>query len=333
MIVVHPRFDRVWPYAVDHFVTLIRTAGDQVDLIRVPPGDTRLLSQVVPEPRGTERLISLGMPATLKCLGVFPALKEFVYEGPTGQPFPSKMRQVLNDMGISLYEHTTEGMWGESVAEFAIGLMICGLRRIPQLHSAITHLTADWKYEPAEDGDRRRGLQFGDDDRFVNGTVRGKRVRIVGAGNIGGRIARFASALGAEVAVWDPFASEPCFHLAGARKEWHLRCLVRDCDIFVPALPLTKDTYGIITSEYIDLLPRGCLVVMVTRASICDMQALRRRIVADELALAADVFDVEPLTKNDPLVGRHNVIHTPHIAGRTRDANEQYALAIVSQFR
>jgi phosphoglycerate dehydrogenase-like enzyme len=71
---------------------------------------------------------------------------------------------------------------------------------------------------------------------------------------------------------------------------------------------------------------------MATRANICDFKAVRRRVLADELALAADVFDVEPLALNDPLLGRHNVVHTPHSAGRTRQANEQFAARIAEQF-
>jgi len=66
---------------------------------------------------------------------------------------------------------------------------------------------------------------------------------------------------------------------------------------------------------------------------ICDMPTLRRRVLADELALAADVFDVEPLPLDDPLLGRHNVVHTPHLAGRTRDSNHQWAEALTTQFR
>jgi len=128
------------------------------------------------------------------------------------------------------------------------------------------------------------------------------------------------------------FAHEPCIHLAGARKEWHLSRLVEDADIFAPMVPLTNSTKGMVTAEMIDKLPRGCLVVLVTRANICDMAAVRRRVLADELALAADVFDVEPLPLNDPLLGRHNVVHTPHIAGRTRHANERFAEKLAEQF-
>ncbi len=139
--------------------------------------------------------------------------------------------------------------------------------------------------------------------------------------------------LGADVAAWDPFAAEPHFHRAGARREWHLDELMKDAEIFAPMLPLTPQTHGIVTAAHIQSLPQGCLVVLVTRAMICDMPMLRRRVLADELALAADVFDVEPLPLDDPLLGRDNVVHTPHNAGRTIHANQQWAEELAAQFR
>ena len=69
---------------------------------------------------------------------------------------------------------------------------------------------------------------------------------------------------------------------------------------------------------------RQCdMIVLVARARICDTDAIRKRVLNDEVTLAADVHDIEPLPLDDPLVGRHNVIHTPHIAGRTMDAKKQ----------
>jgi phosphoglycerate dehydrogenase-like enzyme len=62
------------------------------------------------------------------------------------------------------------------------------------------------------------------------------------------------------------------------------------------------------------------------------MAALRDRILADELAGAFDVYDVEPLPPDDPLRGRANVVHTPHIAGRTRAANWRVADVIADGF-
>jgi len=62
------------------------------------------------------------------------------------------------------------------------------------------------------------------------------------------------------------------------------------------------------------------------------MEAVRQRVLSDEIALAADVFDIEPLPLDDPLLGRHNVVHTPHRAGRTIDANREWVEVLAAQF-
>jgi phosphoglycerate dehydrogenase-like enzyme len=191
-----------------------------------------------------------------------------------------------------------------------------------------------WDYAP-DGGDRayaHRGAQFGDDDRFASGTVAGKRVRIVGAGNIASRYASFCAALGADVAAYDPFAAEPAFHRAGARREWYLDRLVADAEIFAPLVPLMPATRGLVTAAHIDALPHGCLIIWATRAGVTDTAAVRRRVLADEVSLAADVFDVEPVPAGDPLLGRPNVVHTPHNAGRTRHANAEWARQLAAQF-
>ena len=192
-----------------------------------------------------------------------------------------------------------------------------------------------WNYEP-EGGigqPEKRGIQYCDTLHFTSGTLEGKRVRIVGAGNIGSRYASFAHFMGAEVAVWDPYATEPSFHRSGARREYHLEKLLEDAEIFAPMLPLTESTRGLIPKEHIQRLPKGCLVVLATRANICDFATIRQRVLSDELSLAADVFDTEPLELSDPLLGRHNVVHTPHMAGRTKEANFQFAQMLINFFQ
>lgn len=81
------------------------------------------------------------------------------------------------------------------MAEYALALTLSGLRRIPQLHQAMQSDLRVWDYSPGG-GDRpfaHRGAQFGDDDRFTSGTIAGKRVRVIGAGNIGSRYASFCA--------------------------------------------------------------------------------------------------------------------------------------------
>ena len=78
--------------------------------------------------------------------------------------------------------------------------------------------------------------------------------------------------------------------------------------------------------------PRCALLFSIAMASATSA-ALRRRVLADQLSLAADVWDVEPLPLDDPLLGRHNVVHTPHNAGRTIDANKEWAERLAVQFK
>jgi phosphoglycerate dehydrogenase-like enzyme len=279
------------------------------------------------------RLATLGVPVKEGCIDRLTGLKEAVFEWAYHSEDSEGVKRKIAERGITVYHQPTEGFWGESVSEFGLALTLCGLRRIPQTHHQILTDLSPWDYSNPNGGEPGgRGHQYGDDSRFTNGTIEGKRIRIVGAGNIASRYASFVHFLGADVAAWDPFASEPCFHRAGSRKEWRLDRLVKDAEIFVPMVPLTDSTRGIVKREHIYALPKGCLVVMVTRANICDMAAVRERVLADEIALAADVFDIEPLPLDDPLLGRDNVVHTPHNAGRTRQANERWAEKLAEQF-
>ena len=334
LIVIHPEFESHWPFVAEHFLSLWQRQG-KTELVRLTREDGRRLGEVYAYPQQVYRLASLGAPVTMSCLESFTALKEATFPASYGpSQLPENCRAYLQQRGVKLYDHPSEGFWGQSVAEFGLALTICGLRHITQsAHEMITSQEPWERYKAFRNqGPGQNGSQSSDDLRFTHGTVAGKRVRIVGAGNIGSRYASFVRMLGAEVAVWDPFASEPAFHRTGARREWHLEQLLQDAEIFAPMLPLTPQTRNLITTAHIDSLPQGCLVVLVTRAAICDMAAVRRRVLADELSLAADVFDVEPLPLDDPLLGRANVVHTPHLAGRTVDANRAWVEALANQF-
>ncbi|MFB9277676.1 NAD(P)-dependent oxidoreductase [Cohnella cellulosilytica] len=334
VIVVHPNFEATWPWVADHLHALWQAQGP-VEFIRLSPGDERTLGEIVTKPDEVTRLVSLVVPVTAECLQSFAQLREAaIIAGPYQVRMPEELAQLLKEAGVKAYTQLSEGFWGQSVSEFGLALTLCGLRRIPQTYREMIGSLAPWDYDP-EGGVGRphsRGEQFGDDANFTNGTVAGKRIRIVGAGNIASRYASFVNMLGADVAAWDPYATEPSFHRAGTRREHYLEQLMKDAEIFVPMVPLTEKTEGLITAEHINALPKGCLVVLVTRAGICDMDAIRRRVLNDEISLAADVFDVEPLELDDPLLGRHNVVHTPHNAGRTIEANYSWAEKLAEQF-
>jgi phosphoglycerate dehydrogenase-like enzyme len=283
-------------------------------------------------PPDTERLLLLTLDVDIDLdLAKLPRLRELGTVEPPGEA----IRLALSEHGVDVYAPRNEGYWGQSVAEFALGLTIGALRRIPQTARAMIDSLDSWSYRPAEGMGRpgARAVQFGDDGAFVNGTVCGKRVRVIGMGNVGARFASFCAALGADVAAWSASAPDPVFHRSGARRVFRLPELIADAQILAPMLPLVPGTEGFVTEELVDSLLQGSLLVLVTRAQVVHMPAVRRRVLADEIALAADVFDVEPVPLDDPLLGRHNVVHTPHNAGRTIDANRALVDALLEQFR
>jgi phosphoglycerate dehydrogenase-like enzyme len=330
LIAVAPPFDAQFPFAAEFLHDLWRARGYGPTSSASPLGDTRKLGDLDVDAAGITRVVALGIAVAASCTEPFVSVREALFV-PELEPavLAAWSRRLL-----SVHHAPSDRYWGQSVAEFALALTLCGLRRIPQTYSAMITDSDAWRYEPPPDEGvpGGRGLLFGDDPRFVNGTAEHKRVRIAGFGEAGMRYARMLVALGADVAAWDPFVDDARFIEAGVQRVASLDALVHDADVMVPMLPLTQATRSIVTGDHISHLPHGALVVMAARAMVCDMTAMRARVLADELALAADVFDVEPLPLDDPLLGRHNVVHTPHNAGRTIDANRRWAELVDDQF-
>jgi phosphoglycerate dehydrogenase-like enzyme len=127
----------------------------------------------------------------------------------------------------------------------------------------------------------------------------------------------------------DPFASDARFE--GIRRV-DMDALVEQAEMVFITVPPTPSARYLLNRSRIERLRRGAWVVIVTRAHAVEMPALRERILAGELGGAFDVYDLEPLPEDDPLRDRRNVVHTPHIAGRTRDANLRVADILGEEF-
>jgi phosphoglycerate dehydrogenase-like enzyme len=331
-IVVDESFEQHWSFSAERAAA--RWRASRLHFERLQAADARALAELQ-LPADLTRLLVLSFDRDTslddEALERWPGLEEAAF---SIAPDPETTER-LQRRGVQVYVPRNEGFWGQSVAEFALGLTIAGLRRIPQTYHSMMTSHQVWQYlpEPGHGRPGRRAAQFGDDPAFASGTIAGKRVRVVGLGNIGSRYASFCSMLGADVAGWAATAPDPVFHRSGARREFRLEELVADAEIFAPMVPHLPATEGLISADLVDALPVGCLVVCVTRMQVIDAKALRRRVLADEIALATDVFDIEPLPLDDPLLGRHNVVHTPHNAGRTIDANHAFADELLDQFR
>jgi phosphoglycerate dehydrogenase-like enzyme len=227
---------------------------------------------------------------------------------------------ALAARGIPIIDVTRA--WAPSVAECALALALDALRRIPRWHCRMTHGERLWDFPYA---------QFCDAPEFVNGELGTKQVGVIGLGAIGSRVARWCVALGSTVRGFDPFVPEATVRGWGVEPVAMDR-LVDATEVLFVLVPPTPSAKHLLNRERIGRLRKGALVVAATRAHAIDMAAMRERILADELAGAFDVYDVEPLPPDDPLRGRANVVHTPHIAGRTRDANWRVADLIADDF-
>lgn len=331
-IVVDPLFEDVWPFAADHLRHLWER-NSPLEFIRLKAQRETTLTDAISDPSDITQLVSLGVRVEDEHLSAFSNLEEALVMTTSMYSVDEAIAVALTDRGVTVHDHTDEGFWSVSVSEFGLALTINALRKLPQKYRAMVGSHDPWDLEQLDNElPEARGHQFADDPEFVHGTVASKRVRIAGIGNIGSRYASIADFLGADVAAYDPYADEPCFHRAGAQRVHSLESLIEDAEIFAPTLPLTEATRGLITAEHIQALPEGCLIVLITRADVCDVAAIRERVLADEISLAADVWDEEPLPLDDPLLGRNNVVHTPHIAGRTKDANRQWAEHLAAHF-
>ncbi len=319
-----PRLERSWPYVPERLHQRLQALGE----LRVITLEREQPLHEATDLADATGIAWFGGRFSADSLAAAPRLRAVgANTDNTGHGLPF---DELEARGIPVVETTRA--WGQSVAELALALALCALRRVPQWHMDLAGHAPSFQYE---------AVQFCDAHGFVNGELGAKQIGVIGLGQIGGRVARWCVALGADAATgpdlrgqvrgYDPFLPD------GVAERWGVQRvemdeLVGESEVVFVLVPPTPSARHLLDSARIGRLRRGALVVIATRAHAVDMAALRERLLAGELAGAFDVYDVEPLPVDDPLRGLPNVVHTPHIAGRTRDANLRTADLIADDF-
>lgn len=178
------------------------------------------------------------------------------------------------------------GIHGASAAEAAVAGVLALLRGLPAAVRA--QRAQDWR-------------------PMVVDQLAGRRAVIVGAGDVGGRIATAFAALGAVVTL---MGRRP---RAGVRGIDDLARLLPDTDVLVLAVPLTDRTRHLVDAAAMAALPDGAVIANVARGPVLDTAALlaeRGRVCA-----YLDVTDPEPLPPGHPLWDQPGVLVTPHTGG------------------
>jgi D-3-phosphoglycerate dehydrogenase len=155
--------------------------------------------------------------------------------------------------------------------------------------------------------------------RRIEGTVLG----LVGFGHIPRLVAPKAQAFGIKVIAYDPFAKPELFKAANVESVDFDTLLQRSDYVSVHA-PLMPQTRGMMNAAAFAKMKKGAYVVNTARGPLIDEQALVAALDAGQIGGAAlDVVATEPLAKDSPLLGRDNVIVSPHTAFYSIEALEE----------
>jgi phosphoglycerate dehydrogenase-like enzyme len=190
-----------------------------------------------------------------------------------------------------------------SVAEGAVLLMLAALRRLPALDRA-TRAGAGWPSDPT----------LGETVRDIGGCT----VGLIGYGNVAKRVEAIVTSMGARV-----------LH-SSTRDDGHegwrtLADLLAASDIVSLHLPLTEATASLINASTLALMKPDAMLVNTARGPIVDEAALTDALTTGRLAAAGlDVFAVEPVPADNPLLALDNVVVTPHVTWYTVDTMRRY---------
>jgi phosphoglycerate dehydrogenase-like enzyme len=182
-----------------------------------------------------------------------------------------------------------QGAHGGVTAEWALAAILAVLREIPV-------------FVRAQDEQRW--------DQHVTDTLTGKRVLLVGAGDLADQTARRL----------DPFDVASVTRVGrrardGVHATSELPALLGEADVVVLLVPLTDETRGLVDADFLAAMPDGALLVNAARGPVVDTDALLAELSTQRLRAVVDVVDPEPLPADHPLWQAPNLLITPHVGG------------------
>ncbi|HEX9832851.1 MAG TPA: 2-hydroxyacid dehydrogenase [Mycobacterium sp.] len=202
-----------------------------------------------------------------------------------------------------------------SVAEGTVLLMLAALRRLTELDRA-TRDGRGWPSDPS----------LGETVRDIGGCT----VGLVGYGNIAKRVETIAKAMGTPASAVLHTSTRDDGH-PGWRP---LPELLSVSDIVSLHVPLTEATAGLLDGDALALMRSDAVLVNTSRGAVIDEGALVDALRSGGLAAAGlDVFAVEPIPVDNPLLTLTNVVLTPHVTWYTVDTMRRYLTEAVEACR
>jgi D-3-phosphoglycerate dehydrogenase len=220
--------------------------------------------------------------------------------------------EAARQLGIKVAR--TAGSNAVPVAEFTVGLMLAALRCIAFGHAELKK--GDWRGST--------GLPL---DTFM---LSGKTVGIIGFGAIGQNVAKLLKGFSCNILYSKRTPLSPSEEAILGARFASVADILAQSDIVSLNCPLTSETAGLIDKTAFKAMKKTAVLINVARGGIVVesdlIEALRTREIH---AAAMDVFEVEPLPSDSPLLQLDNLVATPHIAAIAAD---NFAKAVNQMF-
>ena len=163
--------------------------------------------------------------------------------------------------------------------------------------------------------------------------TRGKKLGIIGYGNIGTQLSVVAESLGMDVYFYDVVSKLP---LGNATQVGSMKELLALSDVVTLHVPETESTRNMFGAQELEQMKEGSILINASRGTVVDIEALTETLRSGKLLGAAvDVFPVEPKSNDEefvsPLREFENVILTPHVGGSTVEAQENIGFEVAEK--
>ncbi len=275
-------------------------------------GDYRVASAPTPgaildESRGAE-VIVVRAPIAPQIIRREPGLMACVRHGAGLDMIPV---DVATEAGVLVAN--VPGANATTVAEHAVWSALALLRKYPMVDRDL----------------RGQGWEAGRKHSNGGRELSGRRVGILGVGNVGRQVARIAQfGFGCPVIAHTRSPQNLPEGIAPVARD----DLFAQSDVLVLSCPLTDQTRGIVSAKALSAMKPGAILINVSRGPVTDETALAEALAAGHLGGAAiDVFSEQPLPLDHPFLALSNVILTPHMAGITEESMLRMGLGVVSE--
>lgn len=199
-----------------------------------------------------------------------------------------------------------------ATAEQTVALMLAASRHLVQSHNSLK--AGEWQRS-----------------KFLGIQLYRKVLGVIGFGRIGRLVAQRAQGFGMDVLAYDPHVSEEIGRELGVTLV-DLEDLLAQSDFITLHTVFLPETEKMINAAAISQMKDGVIIINAARGKLIDEAALAAALQQGKVRAAGlDVYSQEPPPADHPLIGLPNVVHTPHLAASTVEAQRDVATQIVDQ--